>query len=75
MNANFAEAIEQFPVGCTVDVKRMEGDDFQHDFTGHVVYHWKDREWITVKDQDGDAWDCVPSQLSHSSDEVMNEDS
>jgi len=62
-----------FPIGTQVNVSRLPGDYFDHNFTGHVKsYHMNLR--ITVEDQDGDCWECEPEQLSYCSDEVMHND-
>jgi len=59
-----------FGIGDAVNVTRVEGDQFNNDFTGRVVgFHG---ECVTVEDQDGDAWDCEPWQLSFNSDEYMH---
>jgi len=64
--------LEDFVAGDNVNVERLEGDQFNHDFTGHVKgFHDK---YVTVEDQDGDCWDCVPAQLSFSSDDIMHGD-
>jgi 3D (Asp-Asp-Asp) domain-containing protein len=66
------ETKDKFPIGTNVNVKRLLGDAFAHDFTGHVKgYHYN--MWITVEDQDGDCWDCETEQVSLSSDDVMHE--
>lgn len=56
--------------GTNVNVKRLLGDQFNHDFTGHVT--GTNGNLITVQDQDGDCWDCEISQLSFSRDEIMH---
>jgi hypothetical protein len=56
-----AELTNQFPRYVSVHVTRRSDDDFNHDFTGDVVgYH---NGCVTVRDQDGDCWDCEPEQL------------
>ncbi len=48
-------------VGTQVNVKHFQGDAFEHDFIGTITgIH---RYFITVKDQDGNAWDCEPFQI------------
>jgi hypothetical protein len=60
-----------FPCGCQVNVAAGPDDVFIHDFTGHVVgYHGP---YVVVKDQDDEAWDCEPAQISHSSDSIMHD--
>lgn len=57
-----ATLMDRFPKGCEVDVYKMEGDQFNHDFTGTVIgYH---AEYVTVLDADGDSWDCEEDQIS-----------
>lgn len=57
-----ATLMDRFPRGCTVDVRQMDGDQFNHDFTGTVIgYH---AEYVTVRDGDGDCWDCEEEQIS-----------
>jgi hypothetical protein len=59
-----------FGIGMNVNVTRLDGDQFNNNFTGHVKgYHG---EYITVEDQDGDCWDCEASQLRLSSDDIMH---
>lgn len=48
--------------GGTVNVQRNNGDQFNHDFTGTVK--GTHGEFVIVEDQDGNCWDCDPSQLS-----------
>ena len=62
--------LEDFNVGDNVNVRWMEGDMFEHDFTGYVTE--VNAEYIIVEDQDGDCWDCSPDQLSFSSDDIMH---
>ena len=64
------DAQDIFGIGCEVNVEYRDGDMFQHDFTGTVVAH--KGELITVRDQDGDAWDCDAAQLSHNSDQYVH---
>lgn len=65
--------IEDFGKGDFVNVKRLPDDDFNHDFSGHVVQIKRIRgDLIVVEDQDGDCWDCIPEQLSHCSDDYMH---
>ncbi len=59
--------------GDCVNVTRKEGDQFNHDFTGHVKKIDKKKNVITVEDQDGDCWDCDPDQVFLSSHEVMHD--
>lgn len=59
--------------GDCVNVTRKEGDQFNHNFTGHVKKIDKKNNLITVEDQDGDCWSCTPDQVSHSSDEIMHD--
>jgi hypothetical protein len=56
--------------GMAVNVEWIEGDMFEHDFTGIV----KDihGEYVIVEDGDGDCWDCEPSQLSLNTDDIMH---
>lgn len=61
---------DDFPIGTVVNVEARPDDMFIHDFTGVVVaYHG---EFIVVRDQDDDCWDCEPEQLSYNSDEHMH---
>ena len=62
---------ETFGKGDCVNVSYREGDMFSHNFTGQVVGNHGD--YVTVEDQDGDCWDCEPSQLKFSSDEIMHD--
>src|SRR5579862_120780 len=58
-------------VGAKVNVAHQPGDMFNHNFTGTIKgIHG---EFITVEDQDGDAWDCSPYQLTFNSDAYMHE--
>ena len=57
--------------GDHVNVKAYAGDMFYNDFTGTVVgYHG---DFVIVRDQDGDCWDCGEEQLRHCSDEYMHD--
>ena len=63
--------MEDLGTGQRVNVTRQRGDDFNHDFTGFIKgFHG---DFVTVEDQDGDCWDCVPEQLSFNSDEHMHD--
>ncbi len=60
----------KFSIGDSVNVTRLTGDQFQHDFSGRVRgYHG---EYIIVEDQDGDCWDCEETQLYFNSDEYVH---
>lgn len=59
--------------GDSVNVTRKEGDQFNHNFTGHVKKVDFKKNLITVEDQDGDCWDCDPDQVSFSSDGEMHD--
>ena len=62
--------IEDFEVGMNLNVRRMMHDLFNHNFTGHVISC--NRGYVQVRDQDDDVWDCVPEQLTCSSDDIMH---
>ena len=63
---NKQEIKDMYPVGTLVNVK---GTFDRHDFTGNVVgYRY---EFITVRDQDDDCWDCFESEISRCSGEDM----
>lgn len=64
--------IDEFPVGTNVNVSRNEFDQFNHDFTGHVIEHNKIDGLVLVRDQDGDVWAVELNQLSHSSDDILH---
>lgn len=64
------ELMDYYPRGCMVNVERWDDDQFAHDFTGSVIgYH---NGLVTVRDQDGDCWDCDPDQIRFNTDEIMN---
>jgi hypothetical protein len=63
--------VEDFGVGNKVNVKKLDNDMFNHDFTGTVVE--VNPEYVVVEDQDGDCWSCDPKQLTHNSDEHMHD--
>lgn len=67
---NERNTIEDFGKGDEVNVE-AHPDDIFHDFSGMVKA--VNREYIVVVDQDGDAWDCEPRQLSHNSDENVHD--
>lgn len=62
--------IEDLEIGDCVNVKRQIGDQFNHDFTGHV--HSIVGNDVVVKDQDDDCWCCDASQLTFSSDDDLH---
>ena len=53
---------DYFNKGDHVNVKSYSGDMFDNDFTGTVV--GRNDDFVTVRDQDGDCWDCDEKQLS-----------
>jgi hypothetical protein len=53
---------DYFNKGDHVNVKACAGDMFNNDFTGTVV--GRNDDFVTVRDQDGDCWDCDEKQLS-----------
>lgn len=65
-------SLDEFGIGDTVNVTRLMDDQFNHDFTGHVKAKRPEHNLITVEDQDGDCWDCIPDQLSHNTDDIMH---
>jgi hypothetical protein len=64
------EEKDRWFIGKTVNVKRLTGDVFSHDFTGSIVGHRENL--ISVSDQDGDVWDVEVNQLSENSDEYVH---
>lgn len=64
------KTIDTFGVGELVNV---EANDYvPNAFTGRVIGH-KDGKYVQVKDQDGDVFDCDPTQLTFSSDAEMHD--
>jgi len=61
--------LDDFPIGTLVNVKYLEGDLFDS-FTGRVVGFQE--EDVVVEDRDGYCWNCKPTQLSFSSDDIMH---
>lgn len=62
--------MDLYPKGVSVNVTRVQGDNFNYDFTGTVIgYH---NGYVTVSDQDGDCWDVEQEQLSFNSDEYCH---
>jgi hypothetical protein len=61
--------LEDFAVGQNVNVESLPGDLFES-FTGHVKE--VNNRYIIVEDQAGDCFDCEPSQLTFSSDDIMH---
>jgi hypothetical protein len=53
--------MKDFEIGDEVEVTAGPGDDFANDFTG-TVYGFRG-EYIQVKDQDDDVWECEAGQL------------
>lgn len=62
---------DYFMVGSEVNVTARPDDMFNHDFTGTVI-GYKD-EFVQVRDQDDDVWDCEPSQLEFNTDAIMHD--
>ena len=60
---------DYFNKGDRVNVKAYAGDLFDNDFTGTVVGCHGD--FVTVRDQDGDCWDCEVEQLSFCNNEYI----
>lgn len=60
------KTINSFSIGDRVDVNAEPDDLFLHNFTGTVI-GFKDN-FVQVKDQDDDVWDCEPDQLTLNSD-------
>ena len=63
---NKQELRDKYPIGMLVNVKN--NPECQN-FTGIVVEHRGD--FITVRDQDDDCWDCLENEISLCSDEDM----
>lgn len=63
--------VSDFVKGDLVNVE-ADGEYVPYDFTGRVVGHRLD-EWVQVKDQNDDVFDCLPEQLSFSSDGEMHD--
>lgn len=64
---------DMFPKGTLVNVR---GNPDCQDFTGTVVDHRPSRAgwhgvFITVRDQNDDCFDCMPSELFMCSDDAM----
>jgi len=55
--------INRFEIGESVVVTPKTGDIFSHEFRGTVKGFRDNGRLITVKDQDGDCFDCEPSQV------------
>ena len=53
--------LDTFDLGDRVDVTPFEHDTFD-DFNGRIIA--KRGEFLVVEDMDGDAWDCLPAQLT-----------
>lgn len=58
-----------FRTGDEVNVIRKQDDVFQNDFTGTVVGFRAD-QYVQVRDQDDNTWDCDPDQLELTGDEL-----
>ena len=56
--------------GTVVNVRWRPGDYFTHDFTG--IVKGRHDKYVMVADEDGDVWDCVPSQLTFNSDAYVH---
>ena len=64
---NEQEIKDKYSIGTLVNVKN--NPECQN-FTGIVVGHRY--EFITVRDQNDDCWDCLESEISLCSDEDMH---
>lgn len=54
-------------IGHEVDVEPYDGDAFQHGFRGTVVsvkYNTSCEDYLQVRDQDSNVWDCSVRQCS-----------
>lgn len=53
--------MNEYELGQEVEVTAREEDDFNNDFTG-TVFGFRNG-FIQVEDQDGDVWECEPTQV------------
>lgn len=60
-----------FGIGTTVNVKAHPTDDVFNDFTGTVT-GYKD-QFVQVRDQDDNVWDCDPEQLKFNTDAILHD--
>ena len=67
---NAKNTLEDFSIGDTVNVDPMENDLFDN-FTGRIIA--RRGAFFIVEDQEGEAWDCFPEQISHNTDDIMHE--
>lgn len=65
------KSIDDFHVGLQVNVWRLMDDLFYNDFTGYVVGF--DGNKVKVQDTAGEVWECIPDQLTYSSDAIMHD--
>ena len=67
--------LDEVSKGMSVNVERMEGDLFNHSFSGTVIgfrFPANGPALITVEDEDGFPYDVELGQLSHNSDECVH---
>jgi hypothetical protein len=67
---NNKNTLEDFGIGDQVNVEAMENDAF-NDFTGRII--GRRGNFFVIEDQEEEAWDCLPEQVSVNTDDIMHD--